>query len=513
MEYAPPPTPLTEIPKPSEHLALPKFDTYDALLINVPVDFQQGPIADGEEPPFGLGRIAAVANEYFGLQVGILDAHRIHQDGHRLSLDGLRQQLLAIKKHSSPGFVAGINPTNVNLEAGIEVANLLDEVDIPYVVGGYFATLSEAKTVFDNFPRAVGFIPRHGEVAFSSVVASRVDGKSTNSIPGFYTQDEMVQPRTPFGRRIVPIHAPPLNQLEYFHDPFTSLELGDKTYTEASTYMTDGCPFECGFCSSPYMKERRYDRPTMNQIVDEVERLTSQGADAIHFLDDLVFIQEKDIIEFHSELSRRGLLAKQGESPKFVWRGMGRANLIDRWSDETMKMLKDTGCWQLAIGVENGSPRILEFVKKKIDPDLVLRATEKNTRFGIGTKGFFIFGFPTETEAEMQQSHDLALEMAKRGATSIAAFEFHPYPGTDLYYWISQNRPEILERLTYLATDRTEIGQDNEIGVASKANLNKTGMWLPEDLCVAEENSGRVRQFVQSTIDDFHQEIERRGGK
>ena len=130
---------------------------------------------------------------------------------------------MEIKKRATLGFVAGINPTNVNIEAGIEVSNLLDELEIPYVVGGYFATLSDAKTVFDNFPTAIGFIPRHGEVAFSSVVASRVDGKPTNSIPGFYTQDEITQPKKPFGRSILPIHAPPLNQLEYFHEPFSHL--------------------------------------------------------------------------------------------------------------------------------------------------------------------------------------------------------------------------------------------------------------------------------------------------
>ncbi len=492
------PLPLHEHIQNNEHLTLPKFDTYDALLINVPVDFQQGPVADGEEPPFGLGRIAAVANAYFGLQTGILDAHRIQVDGNRLNIEGLKKQLIAIKERANPGFIAGINPTNVNIEAGMEVAKLLDELEIPYLIGGYFATLSDADDVFKNFPNAIGLIPRHGEVAFSSVVASRVDGKPTTSIAGFYTQEELNKPRSPFGRKIAPIHVPPINQVEYFHEPFTQLEHSGRVYTEASTYMTDGCPFECGFCSSPYMKERRYDRPTIPQIADEVERLIGQGAEAIHFLDDLVFIKETDITQFHEEISNRGLLGK------FIWRGMGRANLIDRWSDETMQKLKETGCWQLAIGVESGSPRMLEFIKKKIDPEMVLRATEKNSRFNIGTKGFFIYGFPTESEADMEMTYRLALMMAEKGATSIAAFEFHPYPGTELYQWLKKNNPLVLDQLTYLNTNLTEIGKDDDIGVESKAKIQKTGMWLPEDLKISEVPSGQVRFFVQKTIDDFY---------
>lgn len=343
-----------------------------------------------------------------------------------------------------------------------------------------------------------------GEVAFSSVVACRVDGKPTGSIAGFYTQNGLEQPRASFGRKIAPVHAPQVDQLKYYYEPFTKIELNGRVYTEASTYMTDGCPFECGFCSSPYMKGRYYDRPTTAQIIDETERLIGQGATALHYLDDLVFIGENDVFEFHQQVYKRGLLRK------FIWRGMGRANLIDRWSDKTMQRLKETGCWQLAIGVESGSPRILNFVKKNIDPEMVLRATEKNTRFGIGTKGFLIFGFPTETEAEMWKTHDLAIEMAKRGATNIAAFEFHPYPGTMLYQWIQQHNPKIISQLTYLAVSQIEIGQDDKIGVASKAKTRKTHIWLPEDVCVATVSSKIVKQFVQKTIDDFYQTKTRR---
>lgn len=81
------------LPK-TDGFVLPDFHQYDALLINVPVTFQQGPSPDGEEPPIGLGRIASYANVVKHQKVGIFDVHRGRKrDGNKLEVEEVRQVL------------------------------------------------------------------------------------------------------------------------------------------------------------------------------------------------------------------------------------------------------------------------------------------------------------------------------------------------------------------------------------------------------------------------------------
>lgn len=94
--------------------------------------------------------------------------------------------------------------------------------------------------------------------------------------------------------------------------------------------------------------------------------------------------------------------------------------------------------------------------------------------------------------------------MAKEGATGIAAFEFHPYPGTKLYEYIVKNMPWIIPQLEYLAVDWSEIGQDDAVGIGrARVKAAKTSMWLPEKMRISHMSSKSIRVAVLKTIADF----------
>jgi radical SAM superfamily enzyme len=480
-----------------ENLLRPQFLQYDALLINVPMSWASNTPLDDVVPPFGLGRIAAVANDYFDLNVSILDCQKLPNTAKEAMLDVAKQQLLEVKKRANPGFIAGLNPTHVNLEASVVLADLLTELGMLYVLGGYFASLSDSDTIANIFPQAYGYIRRHGEIAFSLLVANRTKkNQPTGAIAGLHIIGGDSEPEKKFGTKIPPKELPPIDQLKYYLYPFQKKTINGQMHTVASLYETDGCPYNCGFCASCQLNDRLYSRPSNEQIIDDIENLIEQGATAIHFQDDLLFTNEKQVKNFYDTLKERDLIGK------FIWLGLTRVDFIDHWSSKTMELLQDTGCVRLGMGIESGSDRIGKMINKPLDWDTVTRVTRKNAKFNIATKAYFIIGYPTETEGEMKQTYDLAIEMAMAGAKEIAVFQYHPYPGTDLYEMIKQNNPEILEKLNYHPAPNRDLDDSDLFGARG------TSMWLPDDLCIATVDGSRVRYLIEQTINDFNRIVE-----
>ncbi len=108
-------------------------------------------------------------------------------------------------------------------------------------------------------------------------------------------------------------------------------------------------------------------------------------------------------------------------------------------NDTQLLELKWSGCVEVFIGIESGSPRILKMIHKTSDVDLIRQTIERLFRAGINVKGYFIFGFETETIEDMEMSYDLAVWLKKSSAKNgvnfrTSVFQFRPYHGTELYH-------------------------------------------------------------------------------
>ena len=215
------------------------------------------------------------------------------------------------------------------------------------------------------------------------------------------------------------------------------------TLDEATLYVTEGCPFECSFCASPVMVNRGngvrpYNRPDTSRIGEEVEQtITGLGANAIHFLDDMVFINGQQIAKFHVDIQKRGLLGK------FHWRGLTRVNTVLSCNDDVMQKMKETGVWRLALGVESGNEEVLKQINKRTTKDQTRRAIDKLARARIQSESFFIMGFPGETEEQIQETADFIQELKGLGLSEISVFQFKPYPGTREYERLKQTNPDV----------------------------------------------------------------------
>jgi anaerobic magnesium-protoporphyrin IX monomethyl ester cyclase len=482
-----------------EHMARPyPGGNFNFLAVNVPSTYQQGLIPDGEELPHGLLRIVSAANNlhsvssnYPKLNTGILDAHRL-----RLQPEKIAEQI----KKTTTGIV-GLNPTSVNVPEAQKIAELCDIMGIPYILGGIHATLDPLLARLD-FPNVAAIVRGNGELVINHLVQGLLEGNQPELRGVHYAHKNTY--REDYALNLNPQDIPMVRQDILAEEPVfrhTVVINGEgKEINEANLFVTQGCPFECTFCSSPVMVNRvgkdgnkPYDRPEMKRIIQEIEHVVSDlGADAIHFLDDMAFVTKEHIDDLHSGLQDRSIMGK------FIWRGLTRAPIITRFDDKTMDKMKETGAWKIALGVESGSNEILRQIKKKVTTEDVIAAVQKLSRYGIQAKGFFIFGFPGETEAQILKTRDLIQYLKGIGMTEIAAFQFKPYPGTEAFRDLVKKRPDILKRLTYLRRS----GLSNEERVRFRAEQHDT--WLPEDLSIASIPSGKVQEHVIGALEDFY---------
>jgi anaerobic magnesium-protoporphyrin IX monomethyl ester cyclase len=183
-----------------------------------------------------------------------------------------------------------------------------------------------------------------------------------------------------------------------------------------------GCPFKCIFCSARQVSGFKYRAHSAERVVDEMEILHNKyQARQIIFLDDNFIISKKRVFEICERIQQKGL------HKKLLWTAAGRA---DEVTEPLLKAMKDANCKMISFGIESGSPRLLELMKKGEKKEHIVKAVDMARKAGLKTRGTLILGFPTETRNEsletIQFAKDLGLDFAK---FSLAT----PYPGTALY--------------------------------------------------------------------------------
>ncbi|MFC1511140.1 B12-binding domain-containing radical SAM protein [Candidatus Margulisiibacteriota bacterium] len=186
---------------------------------------------------------------------------------------------------------------------------------------------------------------------------------------------------------------------------------------------TRGCPNECTFCgfSSTYGKKVRTRSP--ENVIEEIKWLIKDfDIQKVSIFDDNFLYHKAHAIKiselYKKENFRVGFDISQGVR-------------IDRIDQELIVKLAEAGCDYMGIGVESGSQKTLDTIKKGTNIGQIKETIDLikgNSR--IKLTGFFIIGFPHETESDILETISFALKLK----LDYAAFTiFTPFPGTALF--------------------------------------------------------------------------------
>lgn len=156
---------------------------------------------------------------------------------------------------------------------------------------------------------------------------------------------------------------------------------------EVPVSIKQGCPYRCSFCDFVGL-ERKLVTRKWDLVMNELRTISRRfKGKSVCCVDENLFLSKDHLRDFCRDLIKEGLNLK--------WRGFTRTDVIDT---QTAELLRDAGCYSMALGVESGDKDILVNMAKKVTPERSLEAIYALNRAGINTYSTLFVGFPGETE-------------------------------------------------------------------------------------------------------------------
>lgn len=191
-----------------------------------------------------------------------------------------------------------------------------------------------------------------------------------------------------------------------------------REYPYAVTITSRGCPYGCIFCAASTISGKKIRYRSADNVLAEVDQLYKQGIREIIFLDDHFLGDRKRAIKIMSGLCKY----------KMSWKC---ANLtIFKLDKELLKLMKESGCYQVTVSIESGNQEVLDkIIKKPVNLDRVMGILEMLHIMDFETIVNFVIGFPGETWENIRETFSFAEK------TDADMINFHiatPLPKTEL---------------------------------------------------------------------------------
>jgi len=303
--------------------------------------------------------------------------------------------------------------TGPQIRWGLRAAELVREAApaCPIVWGGIHPSLLPDQTLADD--RVDSVVVGRGEPAIVELARARLAGASLppRTVVPQQNGRALAQPRIRYG------------------------ECSWETYV---THVTDGarglshttsrgCPHRCAYCYNGNLNESRWQGCSAEDVLEDLTALARLGCTGALLIEDNFFVNRKRVERVVDGLLERGLGLKI--------KADCRADYLLGYDDEFLDRLKRAGFEELFVGVESGSDRILELVRKDVTVAQIVRANRKLAGAGIRPHYSFMAGLPGERPEDVHDTVRLMRQLKDEhpGAVFGAIKGYVPYPGTEMY--------------------------------------------------------------------------------
>ena len=336
-----------------------------------------------------------------------------------------------VEEMSIPDFTAAaakINPNMVVVECStpsikydlLTARSLKEKMsDVFIVLIGSHPTFFHREIIRDN-PQVDAICRGEFDLTVKDLAAALSNGDRLNKVEGItYRDSEGIQVNQ--DRRLI-------ENLDELPFPARHIVKGDRyrqgTFTgkHCTTVVSSrGCPYGCTYCLWPRtLYGSRFRARSAENVVAEVEQLVKDfQIDEIYFDDDSLALNRARILRICQLITQKGIKVK--------WIPQCR---VDSMDEDVLGAMKGAGCHYIRFGVESGSQKMLNIMRKKVALDQIERAFELCRKAGIKTQAFFVLGIPGETPQTIRET----IEFAKKLRPDSAQFAVViPHPGTALY--------------------------------------------------------------------------------
>ncbi len=386
------------------------------VLVNPPISLEEryGSLsgAGSNLPSIGILGLASVASKA-GHRVKVVEAA-----SSGLSYEESLAQILEFKPD-----IVGLTAVTSSILKASKLSQLIKESrpETKIIIGGPHITAVPEETM-SRFPEFDVAAIGEGENTIKEVVSCLENNGQLREVPGilFRENDQFVktEPRALI-KDLDELPFPAWDMIDNF--PWGYKPAAFKCKRLPATYIISarGCPHLCIFCDTSVFS-RQYRAFSAEYIIEMIKHLkTNYGIREIIFEDDTFVIFKKRLVQLCETIIKEKL--------NITWSCNGRAKSV---KPDILKLMKKAGCWQIAYGIESGDPGILDFSRKRTKIEDMRKALQWSHEAGILTKGFFILGFPMETEETLRRTIDFAKNVY---LDDISVSQMTPFPGSEMY--------------------------------------------------------------------------------
>lgn len=356
-------------------------------------------------PPMGLLYLAACIENIVD-NVTVLDANVLEMSVEQVL------EYSKVKEADVIGLSINMMTENVSLEIASEIRKRSPHIFL--IAGGPSATVNPQKYLSYFNVVLVG----EGEITFRKVI------EQLNSGLGIIDEcDGIVVDKC----RITQASHPDLDSLPFpaYHCLQPDLKYYSKKARIVKPFMAPiltsrGCPYSCAFCDKS-VHGNNFRPRSVESVLSEIKWLYEKyGVRQIDILDDNFTFDIQRAESILDGITKIGGLSINCQN------GL-RA---DRVTESLVKKMKAAGVFRVGIGIESGNKNTIHLLNKHLDLDVVRRCIALFRKARITVHGFFIIGLPSESEHEILNTINYAIESNPHFANFS---RYMPIVGTPLY--------------------------------------------------------------------------------
>lgn len=275
--------------------------------------------------------------------------------------------------------------------------------DTPIIVGGPFASLNSINILKDcSYIDCVG--TGEGEELFPDYLTN-IDNLRVVQGLTWRSEDKIIRnPARPVIKDLDQFPYPDRSSLPIEYIESMPLDVPAVLSLDRFCIMqtSRGCPFDCIYCDIPSLARGKWRYRSPEHVLGEMQQLHDQGYKSIYLTDDHFLLKKERI---HAIC--QGIIERKFD---FRWGCEGRVD--SQAVIEEFPIMAQANCSMLAFGVEAGTQKTLNRLKKRQNLDQVKYAISEAKKHGIDVAhGFFLIGSPDESESDMLQSFRFAARL------------------------------------------------------------------------------------------------------
>jgi radical SAM superfamily enzyme YgiQ (UPF0313 family) len=285
---------------------------------------------------------------------------------------------------------------------------------------GFTSTLLTYHTMQDCIKRVREYLPNAkvviGGPQVSSLPREQVEaldfdlcflGECEGNVLQEFEQTGIVQGRPIDGLDAIPLPSRDL----LIENSITQYKGNEPRYKmpETSMLWSRGCPHHCIFCGNSVFGKRPIRYRTPENIVAELKVLHEQyGIKSVFVYDDELIGQSRYQTKWLRSVLE--LIIEEGLHKKFSFKCQARCN-PKAFGLEDLKLMRKAGFRAAMWGIESGSPKVLEAIKKGITVDDVKTIFKWCKQAKLKTYAFMMVGSWSETPEDVEMSKQLMREI------------------------------------------------------------------------------------------------------